>query len=179
MRTRPGCITMWVVLGLASHPGLGFGQQRAASVIVGERVRVTLDGEAAFVIGSVASIGPEVIELSDSATGSRTIPYDQVDRLERSLGRSGNSRKGFFWGGGIGLVLGLVVGGVTMDALCSDSADSCNHPVASVVGVGAATGLVGGGLGALVGAAIRSEERWEVVPQTGFQDFGLGVRLRR
>ncbi|MSR20589.1 MAG: hypothetical protein EXR95_00265 [Gemmatimonadetes bacterium] len=112
--------------------------------------------------------------MADSLGASRTFAYDEVDRLERSLGRMNNSRKGFLWGAGVGFGLGLVAGGVLMNGICSSQ--DCPNMVSSVIVGGAVGALPVGLLGALLGAA-SSSERWEIVPVASAQDFGFRVRL--
>ena len=150
-------------------------QQRVPSSIVGERVRVTPGGGGLSVVGAVTSIETGVMELTDSSSGSLTFAYDDIDRLERSLGRRPNTGKGFRWGAGVGFGLGLVAGGVLVNGYCSGSTD-CGSPVASAIGLAAIAALPAGLFGALIGGA-SSSERWEVVPIASAQDFGFRIRL--
>ena len=149
--------------------------QRVPTTLIGERVRVTSDAGDQRILGTVTAIGPSAIELADSLSASRALAYDQIDVLERSLGRTRNSGKGFLWGAGVGFGLGLIVGADLVNGFCSGSI-TCGNQVLSTIGVAAAAALPAGLLGALIGAASLSE-RWEVVPIASAQDFGFRVRL--
>ncbi len=149
-------------------------QQRVPSSMVGERVRVTSDGGGARVVGAVASIGTGGIELTDSLNASQTFAYDEIDRLERSLGRRANSGKGFLWGAGVGFGLGLIVGADLVNAFCSGSI-SCGNEGLGTIRLAAFAALPAGVLGALIGGA-SSSERWDIVPIASNQDFGFRVR---
>ena len=129
----------------------------------GARVRVTHPGEGRRV-GTIVAVTAETLSVRWAhGADSARLPLDQVTRLEVSRGLQRGSRlartaTGFLIGTGSGLLLGIVSARDT----CSSNDLGC-----SVAGGAAAMffGLLGGGIGAAVGAATTGEhERWDRVP---------------
>ncbi|MGE0353405.1 MAG: hypothetical protein AB7I33_04155 [Gemmatimonadales bacterium] len=123
----------------------------------GERVRVTPSS-----LGARAQAGELLWLDRDSlvlaAQGRRwTIPADMVRRLERSRGRRGHPVTGLAVGAAAGLLAGAILFSPGGNA-CTGSGNYGERCLYYRAGI-----LAGGvGLGALVGALIRTE-RWEPV----------------
>ena len=122
---------------------------------------------------TIESINGDTLVLRSGAT--RLVPLASVERLEVYAGR----RSHWLLGGGIGLVVGAGVtytvlrsGGST--ALCNQSQNQDAMNSGECLALAAAGGVVGAGLGALVGAFIKSD-RWEDVSPDRFR-LGLAPR---
>lgn len=132
----------------------------------GMRVRVTHPGEGRRV-GTIVALAPDTLSVrwAGNAADTARLPFDQVTRLEVSRGRQRDSRLartgiGFLIGTGSGLLLGIA-------AAKSADCGANDYLGCSAAGGAAAMffGLVGGGVGAAVGAATAgSHERWDRVP---------------
>jgi hypothetical protein len=117
-------------------------------------VRVDLVDPPSRVVGQVVRVSRDtlVIRQEDDAHDELVIPAANVVRVEVSRGRRSH------WGAGavLGLLAGILAGSVIIPSICEDC-----------VGVGlfvfpAGGAVIGFGLGAGVGALIRTE-RWQEV----------------
>ena len=130
----------------------------------GDRVRVTapsldLDKD----VGTVAALVADtfVVELEDQAD-ALDVPLSEVTRLEVHQGHKSRAGTGALIGAGAGAATGVTV------ALVDCAGDECHLDGSDVTGavvlvLGAGGALAGAGLGALIGAAIKTD-RWELVP---------------
>jgi len=182
-------VTPTFVLGLVL-PASAMAQVPAESAsLIGQRVRVqhcnasgwqSPDGGAPCYRseGNLLAVTPGALHVQLREGLVREIPRVEVQRFERSLGSKRSTGRDALIGGGVGLGLGLLMG----VAVASEAGDD---PVAPFV-VGAP--LVGGAVGALIGAGIGSlsrEEKWmsvadeelAVVVVGGLGTVGLGLRL--
>lgn len=142
--------SIFLIVGLAAGPHALFAQD------VGERVRVTT------VYGSVVG---QVVETDDdrfTLGGGGSFRHIDISGLERSTGRSAWKR-GLVWGGAVGAVGGTVFSAwastLCFTELCDDDSVSLGTALVGGVIFGAAGGVAGMGIGALLGP-----ERWESIP---------------
>ena len=116
--------------------------------------------------GTVQAFDEETLTLAlEKQASPVVIPRDAIAKLETVLGRRGHAKQGAIIGGAIGASLVI--------AACASFGDSCDlggavGPVAAYVG--AFTGV-----GALIGAAIRSD-RWVVATMPSVR---AGSRVER
>ena len=132
----------------------------------GMRVRVTHPGEGRRV-GTIVALAPDTLSVrwAGRAADTARLPLDQVTSLEVSRGLQRDSRLartgiGFMIGTGSGLLLGLA-------AAKSADCGANDYLGCSAAGGAAAMffGLIGGGVGAAVGAATTGQhEQWDRVP---------------
>jgi hypothetical protein len=142
----------------------------------GARVRLTLPcddarpapprsgGATCRIEGRLDRLGPDGITLAGASSSTRH-PLASVTRIEVSRGE----RSRWLTGAGAGFVAGAVGTYVALDRggstnPCDPSANQDAIGQGSCLGLAAAGGIAGAGLGALVGSLFRSE-RWEEVPQ--------------
>jgi len=89
------------------------------------------------------------------------IPWTAVSRLELSAGRHGNAGRGMIYGALIGLLAGVVTGAtIGRDENGGENSDNLESEFS--VGFGLAGLLVGGGIGAIVGGASKTDD-WQDV----------------
>ena len=147
-----------VLLTLA--PAALDGQARIPPDLVGERVRVTVARTGDSFTGTVTSMGPAELMLTESGGDARSIAYSDIDGIERSLGMQYKTWKGLGIGAGVGFALGGLTGVWLSNAVCG----SCDPNTGEVfVKLGAVGALVGGLVGSVIGSA-RSRDRWESAP---------------
>jgi hypothetical protein len=143
----------------------------------GVRVRVTpVQADARPFAGEVLLRDDSALLVRVNATETRRVPFGTVRLIEVSRGMRSRARAGAKVGALAGLVAGLATGIATRPhgSSCHTSQGSiipvpdvdirCLGTIGKTVGwiavTGTAGGLVGGGLGALIGGAIRTEV-WE------------------
>ncbi|MBV9774348.1 MAG: hypothetical protein JO040_10385 [Gemmatimonadetes bacterium] len=154
-----------LALALALAPCRGLAAQASTPgplrLDPGTRIRVsapTLTPDK--VVGSAVSIDHEWLSFTrpDSASrGSQTwVRLAFVDTIEVSRGRSRRRRalKGSSWGAFLGGSLGIIAGGLAAKELPTSSEESAALGAVSV-------GLVGGAIGAAIGAIRPGKERWQ------------------
>jgi hypothetical protein len=142
----------------------------------GARVRLTLPCDDARpsparsgrttcrIEGRLDHLGPDGITLTGGASSTRH-PLASVTRIEISRGERSRWLAGAaagFVSGAAGTYVALNRGGSTNP--CDPSANQDAIGQGACLGLAAAGGLAGAGLGALVGSLFRSE-RWEDVPK--------------
>jgi hypothetical protein len=136
----------------------------AQTVAVGSRVRATVEARSGKLTGTLVEWGQDTLYLAPDGSAelvtATAIPLSTLSRLETSRGMKSNAGKGALIGGGIGLVIGggmSLIAGSTVDT----EVTSTDYLIF--------TGLVtvgGAGIGALIGALIKSE-RWQEYPLDG------------
>ncbi len=133
----------------------------------GSRVRLQPTGAQDWIVGRLEEGDDEtLVLLRDGETTPLAVSRSMIARLEVSRGRRGRTGTGMLLGG----LAGALAGGVTVLALCGP--DGCIGSGIVLLPLGMAGGaLAGGGIGAAIGATIRSE-RWQAVP---LEDPVLGV----
>lgn len=137
--------------------------QAAMQADSGSRVRVTVDRPSKHSrVGSLISMDADSLRFtSTDGNGIVATPIASVTRLERSRGRRSNAGRGALIGGIVGGAAGLILGIAAAD-------EGGWFPVGPKE-IALVTGFMGAtfaGLGALVGAASKSE-RWEPVTVPG------------
>lgn len=133
----------------------------AQAVDAGNRVRVTVEEQAGNMTGTLTEWSQDTLHVAPDGSAEQVtataIAVNTLSRLEISKGLRSNAGKGALIGGGIGLLVGggmSIIAGSTVDT----EVTSNDYLVF--------TGLVtvgGAGVGALIGALIKSE-RWEEYP---------------
>jgi hypothetical protein len=146
-----------------------------ASVASGQRIRMTFTGSTptqtqygpieappttdkgtgAWVRGDTIAFRPEG---SKDTSNTIAVGAPNIQRLDISRGLHSNAVAGLLWGGGIGLALGGVVGAAGCGK--GDFIITQGECIGTTVVV---LGVVGIGVGAIVGALIRTE-KWTHVP---------------
>jgi hypothetical protein len=147
--------TLWLVVSLA--PSLA--AQERATIPIGTRVRVTRTDQTQLVGEAVNMRGDTLWAATSRDSAAVPVPLNTIRTLERPRLHRHAGR-----GALIGLLAGVALGLAVPN--CSPSEMFC--PASEAVG----DGLAGAGLGALVGAAIRTQSGWEPVPLVGLR---LGV----
>lgn len=143
------------LLLVAAAPVLAV-DSRIQGLAIGTHVRLHSDTVAARVEGVVVQADHDAITVSVGERPVR-IPVSSLDRVEISLGRRGNTRKGLIAGALLGILVGLgsEVADEARGVRCTLYSDvACSRREAVVTGM-----AVMGGLGAGVGALVR-QERW-------------------
>ncbi|MXX56625.1 MAG: hypothetical protein F4106_03400 [Gemmatimonadetes bacterium] len=132
---------------------------------IGDRIRVTTPG--ATTVGEVTIVDDHGFRIREGEI-HRSFTYREIARLERSTGRKSRWKTGLLYGGGAGVGAGLLYGALVSgacDALtlggASQECAETGAEVAVVAGLvwGAAGGLLGTGVGALV-----RRELWTDIP---------------
>ena len=133
---------------------------------VGDRLRVTfLEGS---ISGTVVSMSSSSFELGMPGNRNRLVLFDDIRKLERSLGTRSFWKHGLVYGAGAGVAAGILYGALTHEAcevLTLGSTKEVCDEFGFKVAVQAAAVWGGGiGLGGLiVGALIRRQE-WAAIP---------------
>jgi len=148
-------------------PGVLAAQQLPA-VHPGMRVRLTFAPDAGTdrttrVVGTLMRLGPDSVAVYDQERlAVVAAALGAAQRLEASRGRHSRAGRGALLGLAAGAAAGIGSGLIVCAAeACTSSGGDWGGIVIGVLGLGGA--LAGTGIGALVGAMIRSE-RWETVP---------------
>lgn len=179
------CIRSLCMAGLA----LAFIPITAPSVLgqepaVGERIRVrTVSERPGKVTGVLETREPDYLVVQAEDATPTTIAWADISRLEVSRGTKSNVGKGALIGAGVGAGMGVS----TVILFCTGES-----PLAEDCGAGEVVGTVafligiGTGVGALIGAAARTE-KWVEVPPNRWQievapdpngGVAVGVNLR-
>lgn len=159
----------FIALAALNLPNALFAQK------VGDRLRVSLENRGTM-IGTVTSRNADGFELklSGSDNQTRSILYNNVQLLERSLGKRTYKKRGFLIGAGIGAIAGVIIGKASAD-VCSETTtvsdaftitidDGCEEfgALAGILG----TAVYGTGLsltGLIIGSLVKGEG-WETLP---------------
>jgi hypothetical protein len=125
----------------------------------GDRVRLRLSSGGKTVHGTVDAAGPDevVVRPKDIARPLLRLSPQQLEKLEVVSGRRSRWREGAV----IGFVPGAVFMGFMVLAL-DDCYSDCDDNTVGVVGYGLVGGAITGGLGALIGLAVKTD-RWAPV----------------
>jgi hypothetical protein len=157
--------------------------QSSALPALGIRVRLTARdtipvqfGSRDRVVGTLTAAGRDSVSILDLDRGRVvTVPITSLGRVEVSEGRHSGAGRGallgLLAGAGAGIASGLVACG---GGACSSSGGDFGSAVVLVLGAGGALG--GAGVGALIGAMVRTE-RWRDVEVSPRHSLGLSVRF--
>ncbi|MDH3497541.1 MAG: hypothetical protein OER21_12335 [Gemmatimonadota bacterium] len=170
---------MWILGVLVGMP-VALAAQERSLLPLGVRIRVTTatpDTTARArgptrtrFVGTLADLRADAVVLDVDPHDRRVVPFGTLRELEVSRGRQSRTGRGAL----IGLAAGAAAGVTTVLALCAGG--ECESSGGNFTGfgalvVGAAGALAGTGIGALVGALIRTE-RWEGVSLDGVRLYG-------
>jgi hypothetical protein len=148
-------LVLAVGLALAAPCGLA-AQQKAPPLVPGARVRIVAPAlSQERISGTVVSVDSDWVHLASmEPAADRWLHLSLVDSADVSLGknRRGRAFKGSTWGAFLGFGAGVISGALLARNLPTGVATS-----AAIGAVG--VGLVGGGIGAGIGA-LTPRERW-------------------
>ena len=151
--------TIGIVAMAMSLPASLYGQN------LEQRLRVTLAGST--VIGTVASNSSSSFELNLPDGGSRLVMYENIRRLERSLGTRNYMKEGALIGIGIGAAAGVLYGLLhheTCDLLTLGNAEEeCDEIGIKTTVLSAAAWGGGLGLGGLIIGVLVRREEWAII----------------
>ena len=133
---------------------------------VGDRLRVTFLEES--VSGTVVSMSSSSFEISQGDNRTRLVLFENIRKLERSLGTRSHWKEGLVYGACIGVAGGILIGAL-MHGSCDlltfgsveEECDSFGFKV-GLVSAAAGGGSIGLG-GLIIGSLIRRQE-WAVIP---------------
>lgn len=138
--------------------------EQATTLDPGSRVRLSwTGGRGTRLTGAVQMTDEKVLWIVTDDQEVVRVPREQVTRLEIASGRKGHAGKGFLTGALAGALMGgLLMAGSSEPLFCFGS--GCGPPTTreKLAFVGFTT-LASGGIGAGIGALIRSD-RWLEVP---------------
>lgn len=142
--------------------------------VVGQRVRVRhCEGRrCTAVAGILRDVGTDGLRIEVAPDSVPVVPWEAVQRLDRSLGRHRRSLGGLLIGAAIGLGAGLVTGAVVSGGLVCGYDVDCAELLAFSGAMGALAGAV---VGAGIGAVVRAES-WARVPGAGAAVMPFGGR---
>jgi hypothetical protein len=140
-------------------PGTAQGQSMrmdALSLQAGAHARIlTATAGSKYELITVASAEPDSLRFRlDPNVASNSLAWQQISKMDASIGRHTNVARG----AGIGFLVGLV-GGAALGATTSGCCNKEARQLRAVATV--ANGLLGGALGGIVGAVIGSRQRTE------------------
>lgn len=153
-----GIVSTLAVSTWAQEPA---GMSVTSVVAVGSRVRLRSTAVQARPRGLVVALDESALTLATEG-GPLKIPLNSITALETSLGRKGNAIKGLAIGAVSGVLIGFTAPVDPNDCgyepgTTRKNANFCSRGAALLGGV-----LVGGGMGAGIGALVKSE-RWAPV----------------
>jgi hypothetical protein len=163
-------LKLLVVTGLLTlSPAWLAAQTEVSPVLLDSRVRVTTHSAPGLATaGTLESWDGESFELVGSGFAPQTIPLSDLAKLEISRGKKGHWLAGTLIGAGLGIGVGLLVaaGDNVDDPASNDPFIGFAHSISEQgmdMSIVLVSTLAGAGLGALVGALIKTE-KWEEVP---------------
>ncbi len=121
-------------------------------------------------VGTVADWSQDAVLVEASGTEQR-IPLDQIEKVEISLGESSNIGTGAWVGALAGLAIGIGAG-----VACASGEDCAagTSDAAVILGAGFAIAALGTGIGAGIGAAVKTE-RWEEFNRSPPAEASVGL----
>ncbi len=155
LETRDGNVFVFTMLEIAKITREQLG---GFNRYVGQRIRVTHENNQ--VTGSVNRVYSEGFDIDLDGAGIQRYNFDEVMRLERSIGKHGNIGKGFLIGAGLGTV-----------AVVLTFADE-EWESEAWIGVVLLGNLVGGLPGAAIGYLLKTES-WEDLPVSQFRGMSF------
>jgi len=137
--------------------------QQGSPVTPGVRVRVSRLGNVPRVVCTVLALKADTLVLdAEDRVETLEVPLALVEKVEISRGKKSNTAGGAIAGGLFGAVLG---------AACASGPGGYGCGGSDAEYVALATIAAGTGIGALIGAAIKTD-RWEQVP---LDDIRVGL----
>jgi hypothetical protein len=161
---------------------LTLAAQAVPVLSAGSRVRVTFTtAPPTTVVGTLQRLGDDTLHVRVTrqreslsrklVSENCAIPLSAISTVEVTRGMHGRAARGAVYGVLIGATVGALAGVAGGDVLNMSAGDKA-------LAGGVAFGAFGAGVGALIGAASRSEE-WETVPITHVLRVGPVVTLDR
>ena len=133
---------------------------------VGDRLRVTFSEGS--VSGTIVSVDGSSFEISQAGNRTRLVLYENIRKLERSLGTRSYWKEGLVYGACIGIAGGILIGALThgsCDLLTFGSVEEECDAFGFKVGlVSAAAGGGSIGLGGLIIGSLIRRQAWAVIP---------------
>ena len=138
--------------------------QTPAPLAAGSRVRVTIrDAYPGRTTGTLLALGADTLRYRpDGDSASRVVLLGQVKQLEISRGVHRHTWQGFLTGAVAGAFTGVVIGYASGDDPKQSFLSYTRGDKAGILG--AALGVIGGGVGTIIGFAHRSEAWQRVQP---------------
>ncbi len=143
-----------VALTVMSFPAPLYGQR------VGERLRVTLDGET--MTGTVSATSQSGFDLRLWGGKFRSVMHSEIELLERSLGTQTYKKRGFLIGFGAGPILAGIVAIASANNPCLHGGCKSITAAEAISGITVLSTYLGL-TGLVIGAIVRSEE-WVTIP---------------
>ena len=191
MRKLSGCpsalvaimmrVSSVVVLALLTTSVNGHAQANTTTLAPGARIRVQQGSQT--VTGTLLSLDSAGLVIVTGKADSVTVPRASITAVEVSTGTRSHAGKGALIGLGTGLLTGVVVGIASSGSDDGDFFDFSSGEWAA--GVGLTGAVIGTGVGAIVGAVIRTD-KWApaVLPTVGIRGYGpddkrvaIGLRI--
>ena len=166
MNTRQKLLVVTGLLALS--PAWLAAQTEVSPVLIDSRIRVTTHSAPGLATaGTLESWDGHSFELSGSGFAPQTIPLSDLAKLEISRGKKGHWLAGTLIGTGVGIGVGLLAASANNvdDPASDDPIEGIAHSVSEQgmdLSIVFLSTLAGAGLGALVGALIKTEQ-WEEV----------------
>ena len=178
--TRITAVARFVAAALVTVTASEAAAQTPASLEVGSRVRLEVDGISPRpLIGIILSGDQTTLEIQGSdQEGPVVVRRAAITKLQVSLGRRSRAR-----GAGIGALVGFGIG--VIPAFVPDREVQCypnewlcrttpkgqrvQVPLISKTAIGLVLGGIGAGVGALIGAVVPPGEKWKA--------FSTGLRV--
>jgi hypothetical protein len=157
----------WVTATLLAIacPAMSAAQEQPTLVPVQVRIRLWVGPDELALVGNLAGLDRDTVVITHEPNGARVaVPLEWLQRLETSQGRHSHTGRGALYG----FVLGATTTAGVVLLNCGLAEDSCSSSGGDWTGLAAAVlglagGLAGTGIGAVVGAMIRTE-RWQEIP---------------
>jgi hypothetical protein len=176
--TRVGSV---VVLALLTFSVNGHAQADTTTLAPGARARVQQGSKA--VTGTLVSLDSAGLVIATGKADTVTVPRASITAIEVSTGTRSHAGKGALIGLGTGLLTGVVVGIAASGSDDGEFLDASSGEWAA--GVGLTGAVIGTGVGAIIGAVIRTD-KWApaVLPTVGIRGHGpddkrvaIGLRI--
>ena len=145
--------------------------QQGVSLRVGDHVRIVRFDEVRPFTGTLTAVDTTALEVLESSGISVSLPFAQIQVLERRLCHWCNAPSAVTVGAAVGFLGVGSFAALVAHGLCEST--DCNEVGAFFIG-----GLIGLAPGAALGGifgATASGERWEVIPINLGRNFTLGI----
>lgn len=138
--------------------------QATVPLAAGARVRITIrDADPGRSTGTLVALGADTLRYRpDGDSASRVVLLGQVKGLDVSRGVHRHTWQGLITGAAVGALTGVVVGYASGDDPKQEFLSYTRGDKAGILG--AAFGVIGGGIGTIIGFAHRSEDWQRVQP---------------
>jgi hypothetical protein len=167
---------MVAIATITPLPWLRAQEPAVPPAVVGQRVRVRhCEGRrCTAVTGILRDVGTDGLRIEVVPDSVPVVPWQAVQRLDRSVGRHRRPLGGLLIGAGVGLGAGLFTGAVVSGGLVCGYDVDCAELIAFSGAMGVLAGAV---VGVGIGAVVRTES-WARIPVTGAAVMPVGRRGR-